>query len=74
MTPLSRPKRGARDETNGLIMTGWTLRLGPAWSVPVVELSRGEPKGTVLVIADGGRPSAAAEVKPSSTPAGRVLA
>src|SRR5262249_58107773 len=44
-------ERGARDETDGLMRTGWILRLGSTWSVPVVELSRGEPKGTVLVIA-----------------------
>src|SRR5262249_55495492 len=51
-------QRGTRDENDGLIRTGWTLRLGATWSVPVVELFRGEPKGTVLVIADGGRAAA----------------
>ena len=67
-------ERGARDETDGLIRTGWILRLGSTWSVPVVELSRGEPKGTVLVIADGGRASAVAEVKAQLDAGRRVLA
>src|SRR5262249_53338580 len=67
-------QRGTRDENDGLIRTGWTLRLGGPWSVPVVELFRGEPKGTVLVIADGGRAAAAAEVKAQLEAGRRVLA
>ena len=67
-------ERIVRDETDGLIRTGWVLRLGSTWSVPVVELSRGEPKGTVLVIADGGRASAVAEVKAQLDAGRRVLA
>ena len=39
-----------------------------------MELSRGEPKGTVLVIADGGRASAVAEVKAQLDAGRRVLA
>src|SRR5262249_11634823 len=66
--------RGTREEANGLAVTGWTLRLGSTWSMPVVELARGEPKGTVLVIADGGRPAAIAEVKAQLGAGRRVLA
>src|SRR5262249_14385710 len=67
-------ERSARDETDGLVRTGWVRRLGLTWSVPVVELSRGEPKGPVLVIADGGRASAEAAVKAQLDAGRRVLA
>ena len=67
-------ERGARDEADGLIRTGWILRLGRTWSVPVVELARGEPTRTVVVIADGGRAAAAAEVKVQLDAGRRVLA
>jgi len=37
--------------------------LGGEWTVPAVELRPAEPVGTVLVIADGGRASAAGTIK-----------
>ncbi len=37
----------------------WALRLDPSWTVPAVELTRGEPKGTTLILADSGRQGAA---------------
>ena len=42
-------------EKDGLKTTFWKLRLGEAWSVPVVELTRGQPKGTALLLNDAGR-------------------
>lgn len=42
-------------EKDGLKATFWKLRLGDAWSVPVVELTRGEPKGTAILLNDAGR-------------------
>ena len=46
----------------------WKLRLGGEWTVPVVELVRGEPKATSLLVADKGRGSVAdaAEGTPGS--------
>jgi hypothetical protein len=41
----------------------WKLRLDDAWTVPAVELARDEPSGTTLVISDGGRTNAAAEIE-----------
>jgi dienelactone hydrolase len=35
--------------------TFWKLRLGGAWTVPVVELVRGEPKATTILLHDAGR-------------------
>jgi dienelactone hydrolase len=47
--------RAGRAEKDGLQATFWKLRLGGAWTVPVVELVRGEPKGTALLLNDAGR-------------------
>lgn len=33
----------------------WTLRLGGRWHVPVVELTRGTPKATAVLLNDAGR-------------------
>lgn len=38
-------------------VTHWWLRIGGSWTVPAVELKRGEPRGQVLIVADGGRKS-----------------
>jgi hypothetical protein len=52
----------AGKETKGDVeATYWRLRIGDAWTVPAVELTRGETKGTSILIADAGRKSVAAE-------------
>ena len=49
-------------------VTHWWLRVGGAWTVPVVELTRGDvltrdkPQGQVLIIADQGRKSIPVEL------------
>jgi dienelactone hydrolase len=35
----------------------WRLKLNRDWTIPIVELSRGTPQGTVCIAADGGRES-----------------
>jgi hypothetical protein len=45
-----------------------------AWTVPAVALTRGKPRGTVIVVADGGRHSVAAEVEQLLASGQRVLA
>jgi dienelactone hydrolase len=47
--------RAGGTEKDGLKATFWKLRLGGAWTVPVVELVRGEPKTTALLLNDAGR-------------------
>ncbi len=42
-------------EKDGLRSVFWKLRLGEAWTVPVVELTRGEPKRTAVLVNDAGR-------------------
>jgi hypothetical protein len=52
----------------------WRVSLGDDWTVPVVELWRGEPRGTTCVVADGGRTSAAAQIEALLAEEQRVLA
>ncbi len=48
--------------TNDLTVTSWRLKLGDAWTVPAVEMTRGVPLETVLLVGDAGRKGLAAEV------------
>jgi hypothetical protein len=66
-------KAGSEDRP-GLRATFWKLRMGDAWTVPAVELVRGTPKGTTIVLADGGRGGAAATAERLLTAGQRVLA
>jgi hypothetical protein len=52
----------------------WRVSLGDDWTVPVVELRRGTPKGTSCVVADGGRTSAATQIGSLLSEGQRVLA
>ena len=52
----------------------WRIALGDDWTVPVVELWRGTPKGTSCVAADGGRTSAVAQIESLLSDGQRVLA
>jgi hypothetical protein len=77
---LSYARYAIRAETAGQSPAGattakyWRMRIGEVWTIPVAELSRGEPKGTVLVVAAEGRQSAAAEVEAHLAAGQRVLA
>jgi dienelactone hydrolase len=42
-------------ESAGLKATFWKVQLGDTWTVPVVELTRGQPKATALLLNDAGR-------------------
>lgn len=50
------------------------LRIGDDWTVPAVELSPPEPKGTVILLADAGRKSAAAPAAALLAQGQRVVA
>ena len=54
--------------------TFWRLKLGKEWTLPVVELSRGESKGTTILFGDDGRKSVAAEAERLLAAGQRVLA
>ena len=50
------------------------LKLGTDWTVPAVELVRGKPEATAILVADGGRKNAVAEVEKLLAAGHRVLA
>ncbi len=58
----------------GTSVTHWKLRVGEDWTVPAVEFVRGEPKGTTVVIADGGRVAAENEIRELLDAQQRVIA
>ncbi len=54
---------GTPQDRAGVKATFSKLRIGDVWTIPAVELTRGEPSETVLVVADTGRKGAAAEIE-----------
>ncbi|MGE5194534.1 MAG: alpha/beta hydrolase family protein, partial [Deltaproteobacteria bacterium] len=53
----------AGEESKGLFKAvQWKLKLDGDWTIPVVELTRGEPTETVVLVADEGRTSTAEAV------------
>ncbi|MBI2949283.1 MAG: acetylxylan esterase [Verrucomicrobia bacterium] len=64
----------AQDEAHGVQATFWKLKLAGLWTVPVVELTRGEPKATTILVADGGRTNALDQVNRLLALGNRVLA
>ena len=62
------------EEKAGTQATFWRFRMDDTWTVPAVELRRGAPRGTVLLVADGGRQSVAAEAELLLAAGKRVLA
>jgi hypothetical protein len=74
-----RAAKVGSEEKDGLRVTRWRLKLGEGmvagvWTVPAVELERGEPKGTTMLVADAGRRAAAAQVERLLRADQRVLA
>jgi hypothetical protein len=66
---------GKTAKSGDIIATPWKLRVGGIWTVPVVELRRGaDAHETAIVVAEGGRASAAAEVDALLAAGKRVLA
>jgi hypothetical protein len=58
-----RPLKLESDENDGLSTTFWKLRVGDVFTVPAVELSRGQSPNTVLLVSDSGRASVAEAAK-----------
>lgn len=70
----TRGTRVGEEERDGVRAAFWKVRLAEEWTVPVVELSKGQPKRTVLVVADGGRKAAGALVRKHLDAGARVIA
>ncbi|MFA6543850.1 MAG: hypothetical protein WCS99_05470 [Limisphaerales bacterium] len=62
------------ESTNGITATRWRLKMGDAWTVPAVELVKGSPRETVLLVGDAGRKGLAAEVDQLLAGGRRVVA
>ncbi|MFO0842577.1 MAG: acetylxylan esterase [Gemmataceae bacterium] len=63
-----------RAESNGTTAVLWRLYLSKTWSVPVVELSRGNPTKTAIVLHDSGRAADTANAERLLKGGHRVLA
>jgi hypothetical protein len=61
-------------EKDGLKVAFWRLKLSHEWTLPVVVLSRGAPKGTTILVADQGRTNVAAQAEQLLAAGQRVLA
>lgn len=61
-------------EKDGVKATFWKLKVGDAWTVPVVELTSGEVKGTTILINDAGRKADPVNVERLLKAGYRVLA
>lgn len=69
------PSAEATDaKAGGTQIQRWRLRLDGMWTVPIVELSRGEPQGTTVVVADAGRAAVADDIEKLLASGQRVLA
>ena len=67
-------KKIGGDEKDGVKATYWQVRMGDAWTVPVVELVTGEPKGTTILLNDSGRKTGAVDAERLLKAGQRVLA
>jgi dienelactone hydrolase len=67
-------ERVASEESAGVTCTFWRLKVGDAWSVPAVELVRGDPKETAIVVCDDGRKAAGPAIERLLASGVRVIA
>ncbi|MEX2026390.1 MAG: acetylxylan esterase [Pirellulaceae bacterium] len=59
----AKGQEAGKEEVAGVQVTRWKVRIENEWTLPAVEISKGEPNGTTLVLADEGRGSTAAMVE-----------
>jgi hypothetical protein len=64
----------ATEDRGGTQAAYWQLRMGKEWTVPVVELGRGQPQGTAILLNDAGRRTDAANAERLLAGGSRVLA
>ncbi|MEK6236071.1 MAG: hypothetical protein N2C14_15300, partial [Planctomycetales bacterium] len=65
----------AHEKTEGTTKSrGWRLRVGDDWTVPAVELTRGDSTKTVLLVHDSGRAAAVSEINRLLDEGARVVA
>jgi hypothetical protein len=66
--------RAGEEQKSDVKATFWKLQMGSAWTVPAVELVRGAPEKTAILVADDGRKSTAADAARLLEAGHRVLA
>jgi len=71
---LEAETAGSAKSHDGITATYWRLKMDETWTVPAVELVRGEPKSTVILTTDKGRAESSDEVKNLIYQGYRVLA
>jgi hypothetical protein len=71
--PVTTERVGS-EERDDVRATYWKLKMGNDWTVPVVELARGEPKGTVILVSENGRKKLADDAERLLAEGRRVLA
>ncbi len=69
-----KAEKAVSDEKDGVRATFWKLKVGDAWTVPAVEMVKGEAKGTTLLLADAGRKGVAAQAEKLLAEGRRVVA
>ncbi len=67
-------EKAGTGERNDTKATYWRLKMGESWTVPVVELVRGKPKGTSILVSDTGRSGDPAHAERLLAAGQRVLA
>lgn len=69
-----RAERLSSVETNGLTAVFWRLKLSGIWTVPAVEIYRGKPEATTILVSDLGRTNATDQAERLLALGNRVLA
>jgi cephalosporin-C deacetylase-like acetyl esterase len=69
-----RPEPAGSETKEGLTANFWKLHADTTWTIPAVELSRGEPKGTTILLLDSGRKEGSALAEDLLGKGQRVLA
>jgi len=64
----------AAQQLDEVLVTPWQLSLGKEWTLPCVELTPTDAKGTTILVADAGRASAAQPIGELLAKGQRVLA
>jgi hypothetical protein len=63
----------AKEEKDGIKATFWKLKVSGIWTVPAIELVKGEPKATTILVSDGGRTNALQQIERILSLSNRVL-
>jgi len=65
--------RGGSKSSENIEAVFWKIQIDDEWTVPAVELKSQQPKGTTILVADGGRRSVATEAQALLDKGERVL-